>query len=574
MNLRLLRFLSAILFLSVLAGVIRAGPVDAQDARRKKKLIETGWDMPDTRRLRENLAQMEMRPFDGVVFEAVGRNDQGKSIKLSWAFLNQPWQRDWFQPCIDDLRACKFTRFTDNFVVFNANPGDVDWFDDEGWQQIVGHWRIAAWLARQSGCKGILFDPEPYSPPHAQFSYAAQPQHDRHTFEEYCVKARQRGREVMQAVAAEYPDITLFCYFMDSISTTATGQADPRRVLATQGYGLYPAFIDGWLDAAGASVTLVDGCESAYLYNSRQEYLEAAALIKGACQELVSPENRAKYRAQVQVGFGIYLDAYWNPKDSQWGRWYVDGLGGPRVDRLGANVQTALRVADEYVWVYGEKFRWWPTPNRSVREQSWPEALPGCEKALRFARDPIEYAREEIAQMENAKEAVNLARNADFGAAEVSVAGGRTEKWREGRPPAGWSAWQREDSQGSFTWDRTVGAAGKGSARAANVADGCFVQRHDVRPGQRYAIRAVRRLQGAGYAQIRVRWQTADGGWTAVARDKLIFCQGRPEQWSEMFGVVEVPKGVGKLVILLGVGGQRGAEDVAWYDDVGLYRLP
>ena len=22
----------------------------------------------------------------------------------------------------------------------------------------------------------------------------------------------------------------------------------------------------------------------------------------------------------------------------------------------------ALRVADEYVWVYGEKFRWWPTP--------------------------------------------------------------------------------------------------------------------------------------------------------------------------------------------------------------------
>jgi hypothetical protein len=375
------RFLRAVLLLVLLVACVSTGR--AEDARRSKKLIATGWDMPDTQRLRENLAEMEKRPFDGVVFEAVGRSDDGKPIKLAWAFLNQPWQQSWFQPCIDDLRACKFGRFTDNFVIFNANPGDVDWFDDEGWRQIVAHWRIASRLARQSGCKGILFDPEPYSGPHAQFSYAAQPQHDRHTFEQYCVKARQRGREVMQATAAEYPEITLFCYFMDSISAAATGRADPRGVLAKQGYGLYPAFIDGWLDAAPPTVSLVDGCESAYLYNSRQQYLEAAVLIKGACQELVSPENRAKYRAQVQAGFGVYLDAYWNPKDSEWGRWYVDGQGGPRVDRLRANVQAALQVADQYVWVYGEKFRWWPTPNRGVRQQSWPEALPGCDDALR-----------------------------------------------------------------------------------------------------------------------------------------------------------------------------------------------
>jgi hypothetical protein len=459
-------------------------------------------------------------------------------------------------------------------VRFNANPGNVDWFDEEGWQQIVEHWRIAAWLAKQSGCKGILFDPEPYTRPHAQFNYAAQPRRDRHSFDQYCEEARRRGRQVMQAVGGEYPEITLFCYFMDSVSATATGEADPRRVLATQGYGLYPAFIDGWLDAAGPTMTLVDGCESAYLYNSQQEYLEAVALMHGACQELVSPENRAKYRAQVQAGFGIYLDAYWNPKDSEWGRWYVDGLGGRRVDRLRANVQTALRLADEYVWVYGEKFRWWPTPNQGVRRQTWPEALPGCEKALLFARDPVEYARLEIAELRQTSSTVNLVRNGDFGSAEVTLDEGRKETWREGRPPAGWSAWQREDSQGSFTWDRATGAAGKGSARAANVSEGCFLQHRKVQPGQRYAIRAVRQLREEGSAQIRIRWQTAEGRWTAVSHDKLIFGDGRRDEWRELFGVVEVPEGAGKLVILLGVGGQRSAEDVAWYDDVELYLLP
>jgi len=39
-------------------------------------------------------------------------------------------------------------------------------------------------------------------------------------------------------------------------------------------------------------------------------------------------------------------------------------------------------------------------------------------------------------------------------------------------------------------------------------------------------------------------------------------------------GVAEVPEGVGKLVILLGMAGQPSAEDVAWFDDVTCVKLP
>ncbi len=599
----------------VLLLTAAAAAACAADARRPKKLIETGWDQPDTERLRASLAEMETRPFDGVVVNAVGRVDETRRCPLRTAFAGDKWQREWFQPCIADLKACKFTRFTDNFLVLGANPGNVDWFDDAGWASIVEHWQIAAWVARQGGLKGLLFDPEPYTQPHNQFGYAAQPGRDKHPFEAYAAKARERGRQVMKAVAGEFPDVVLFCYFMNVVAANATGHADPNRVLAAQGYGLLPAFVDGWLDAAPPTVTLVDGCEMAYLYNRVEQYLEAGLLIKGACQELVSAENRAKYRAQVQAGFGIYLDAYWNPPASPW---HIGGAGGSRVERLRANLRTALRVADEYVWVYGEQFRWWPTPNKRVKAESWPEALPGCDKALRFARDPLDYARAEMAALAKAGKLVNLARNGDFGSDKALTHEGAGIEWKEGRPPAGWATWQADKSKGTFTWDREADAgerpfpanrgvdqlrdlarggprgAAKGSARAAGVANGCFLQSCPVKQGEQYAVGAVRRLQGKGEAWLRVRWQTAEGKWAAEALDVLIHCEepragvhtlpeepragmhalpGGQDGWGEMLGVAEVPEGVGRLVLLLSVADQPTPDDAAWFDNVRVHRL-
>ena len=399
---------TAALLVLIMTAVWPPYRVHAQDYRRPKKLIATGWDHVDPQRFHDNLSEMQKRPFDGVVIRVAGKKPDGQTAPLNWAFLEATWDRSWFQESIDKLKTVRSQRLTDNFILLNANPGNVDWFDDEGWASIVDHCRIAAWVAKQGGAKGILFDPEPYAPPHATFHYAAQPRRKEHTFAEYYSQARKRGREMMRAITDEYSDVTMFCYFMNCVVVSTTGNADPRSALASSRYGLYPALIDGWLDVVPPTVNLVDGCESAYRYNSTAEYLESAVAIKGACQELVSPENRAKYRAQVQVSFGVYLDAYWNPNDSEWGAWYVDGLGGPRVERLRANTATALRVADEYVWIYGEKYRWWPTPNGRVRPESWPEALPDCDRVLAYVRDPVGYARSELAASGREGTSVNL----------------------------------------------------------------------------------------------------------------------------------------------------------------------
>jgi hypothetical protein len=358
---------------------------------------------------------------------------------------------------------------------------------------------------------------------------------------------------------------------MNSVCGHAISQADAQAILQRNGYGLLPAFVDGWLDGALPSMVFVDGCESAYRYNSPIEYLEAGNLIRNTCQALVSPANRAKYRAQVQASFGIYMDAYWNPPTSPW---YIDGLGGPRVERLRKNVKTALRVADEYVWVYGEKNRWWPTRNGSVNKETWDEALPGCEKALALSRDPVAWASAKMAEMKGKGSLVNLARNGGFSEEKCQNAHGGEDTWKEGHPPAGWSSWQDKSSRGNFLWDRETGLSAKGSAKSGSSKNGCFIQGCEVKPGEVYFVSAWECTQGSGSVHLRVRWQSPEGKWIHENLDSILV-PGRTadKSWYEMSDVVEVPDGAGKLLILLGVNDQVTAEDVAWFDDIQLYKL-
>lgn len=159
--------------------------------------------------------------------------------------------------------------------------------------------------------------------------------------------------------------------------------------------------------------------------------------IKNECQALVWPENRSQFRAQLQVSHGIYLDAYVNPPRSPW---HIDGLGGPRVDRLEQNVASALKAADEYVWVYGEQARWWPPPRAETKAtRTWPEVLPGIEFALLNAKDPVEAARRNLTDLQTRGGITNLLANGDFAAV------------KDGQPES-WSHWQ--DEKESHGWYR------------------------------------------------------------------------------------------------------------------------
>jgi hypothetical protein len=591
-----------VMTIGLISGLLTAGLAAwPQGTAPDKKLIAVGWDMPNAERLRANLDLMDATPLQGCSVRFAG---PGNKPAMWYAFGRDVWDQQAVAQILEDLKAVQPRQLRDRFLLLNANPGDVDWFDDAGWAAIVEHWRIAARVAREGGLKGLMFDPEAYRDPFRQFDWSAQAQADQHSFAAYCEKARQRGREVMAAVAAEYPEATVLALFLLSVNREAAERSDPTEALSGRPYGLLPSFVDGWLDAAPPTLNFVDGCENAYRFNSHLEYLAAANLIRNNCQRLVSPENRYKYRAQVQVGFGVYLDAYVNPPTSPW---YIDPGTQTPVRRLAENVASALEVADEYVWIYGEQASWWPSPHPVSDKIRWPQKLPGIEEVLRLAADPGGYA---VRLLSEPGERTNVVVNGDFTSEKVAAAGGpQPADWKQGTAPPGWSFWQTKVSTGHPTWDREVGHISPGAGALVGVKSGCLIQSFPVKPGERYVVGAWRRIQGEGTASVRLRWQTAEGKWHAESLDVFLNAAktsaaqqpegvqtpagaGQPGtaqqpagnresagnrvaggEWKLLAGVGVVPEGAGKLVVLLSADGQRTDKDVMWWDDITAYRV-
>ena len=181
-----------------------------------------------------------------------------------------------------------------------------------------------------------------------------------------------------------------------------------------------------------------------------------------------------------------------------------------------------------------------------------------------LARDPIDFARTEVTKMRASGQSANPARNGNFSSDKAASFEGKEVAYHQGGSPAGWDYWQTDKSKGTFTWDRQTGVPGgpPGAGRIAGVAEGCLIQVYRVQPGERYAVSAVQRTAGKGHGAINVRWQTADGTWIHQTEDVFVYPQSvagsSSAAWSSLFGTVEVPEGVGRLVVLLGVGTEHG----------------
>jgi len=344
-----------------------------------KYLIQSGWGLPNTHQLRENLALYESKPFDGIVFQpTVTRDGKPASFWFSIWTLERYDVRD-FQQAIEDMKATPFKRLKNNFMLTNVTPGNVDFFDD--FSSVVGNFRVAAMIAKQGGVKGIVFDPEPYEKWNP-WDYRSAKYRETKTFGEYQAQAFRRGREVMRAINSAFPDICLFLYFGSYMSGTPPGSGGTY-------YSLLSSFIDGMLDACTPETVIVDGYERTYSNRRPEEFAEGRRLVKEAA--LKWSRVKEKYRKHISAGFGIWMDNSW-PRIG----WHTDDFSknffAPA--EFAYSVHHGLRYSDRYVWIYTETANWWQEgrvpvayeealrlakkrsvpepPERSLPEYKWP----------------------------------------------------------------------------------------------------------------------------------------------------------------------------------------------------------
>jgi hypothetical protein len=380
--------------------------------------------------------------------------------------------------------------------------------------------------------------------------------------------------------------MVFFTLFMNSGTALGALGGDPRETMqANVRYALYPAFVNGWLDAVPPTVTIVDGFEMAYPHSDEAQYLKHVNAIRNTTLALVAPENRLKYRAQVQAGLAIYLDAYAGmPKVDAHGDVYTDPpLEGTLVQRLNHAVCSALEAADEYVWIYGEQYRWWPDATKPEETRYWPQILPGVDRVLRDARLPFtravlraekEFAVAERKAAARGRPLRNLLKNGDFNnGADAGI---------QQAPALRGSL----DAKQLFTdWTPAPDAKGRaqraiwgysGYGSAALRENGKITQEVKVQPRAFYKLRArARKTNQGGKAVLDWRWQPS-GSSTAGAETGVSDVEPGPidasDRWVLLSATLQAPADATSLIVELAGRGQRPG-DTVWFDDVELMKI-
>jgi len=363
-------------------------PADSVAQQRlRKKIVEYGWDVPYPDFVRDNIREMEKRPFDGIIF---------RTNEFNHAFDIRPWKQadpsagsgQALQAQLDTLAQIKWQKFGDNFLtLYAANKWNMDWFDDEHWKVIVKNMKLFSLAVRSGHCVGVCFDPEPYGTDPWVYPGLYKDK----SFGEVADQVRRRGRQFISALQEHMPNLRILSFFMLGLFRDVVDEPDPevrQQKLLRKRYILLPAFCNGMLEGAAPGTILIDGNESAYYYESPDEYYRGYHLIRQRAQSLVHEPLREKYNAQVQAGMALYIDQTLAKRTTETTSHFL--TPERQLKFFEHNVYYALTTTDQYVWCYSERMNWWLPREKVAKDRILPA---GVEEALISARQKYEQGK-------------------------------------------------------------------------------------------------------------------------------------------------------------------------------------
>ena len=532
-------------------------------APSRAKLIRLGFDTPEAWFVREHLAELERNtPFDGMAVHLPRLRVNGKPGVTygHLVFGKERFQASAFDAWLEDAKAIRSGKLTDNFVYVSVTGADYDFFAEEAWETVRHNFALVAGLVRQAGFKGVFFDVEHYNQGKPTlFQYlpgAGRP------FAEVEAQARRRGGELMRAITAECPDLVMLTVLGSfSISFPSLWSRNPQRFMENHQYGLTSAFFNGMFDALPPMARLYDGSEfTGYQAAGPEDFFRICRDFHVNSPRLAAPENLSKLQAQSGLAMGLYLDCYLNED----GFWVIRSDSMDRVSLLRRNVRLALESSRDYVWLYGEQCRWQPIELPPSTEAAmagkigggrlWEEAMPGVTAALEFARDPDAYVAR--AEAENRLEKVF---QATFDP--------------PGEPPrlTGVTTWQSGSSKGTIDVDVTGGWQATACARLTGVTFGSVLKSVPVKPGEAYFVRALAQTEGDAQATFTVSWQNADRQWTRRLDEvRMAFSEPLADGWFRASTTVIVPETAAAMYVSCGSASATG-QAVMRVDDLEIF---
>lgn len=326
-------------------SIVKGSTINPNSYRTaNKKLIQTSsslqWSF-----VKDNISSMESRnPYlDGVAASMNG------SFSRNFLMLSgdKLWTEDDVQ--LSTVSKIKWGRYTDNFVIlYFVDSLDLGFFNNNKWSTIIHNAGMVSKMVKAGRFKGIFMDDENYFKGSHGWQYNPD-WYPGYTFEQVKAKCRERGKEFMQALQSNVSDplvVLDFIWFGDHWNNYDMNNG--RQIL-------WLAFKDGMLEAARTGDVLVDGNECAYYYPETVMFTDIYNEFRlHKFTKYGAADLQDKYKAQVQIGHGIYPSLYYGR--FRWPHTYTDEEHDAWWKH---QLYNSLLTSDKYVWIWSERWDWW-----------------------------------------------------------------------------------------------------------------------------------------------------------------------------------------------------------------------
>jgi hypothetical protein len=287
--------------------------LSSTDASAAKKYIFSGWDLGDVtpQEILDNADKFGKSGCDGVTVSLGSvMPSAGGKVKRALHVAEMPRWRDEnigaMKPVLREFSKYRGLNHSFFRITLAPRKARIQWTDDAAWKLYADNVAFAAELAKEVGFQGVVADFEDYWRK-KQFRHNG----DDPAWGETKKLARSRAREVFSRVFAAYPEIVILTFQLLTTDVSYARMADPVAHMETK-RDLWPSFVNGILDVMPPSAKIVDGNES-FAYGAKASKLDFYRSVRDqiiGVLPLVDECNRVKYRSQLSVGFGLYLDSY------------------------------------------------------------------------------------------------------------------------------------------------------------------------------------------------------------------------------------------------------------------------
>lgn len=219
-----------------------------------------------------------------------------------------------------------------------------NWSDDKTWPGVLNNFRNIAELIKQSGTKGIALDTEPYNA--SLFNTKAE--RFKSTNRDILkAKVYQRGKEIMQALTAVFPDIEVV------ILPEGAFYGFNRD----QGYELWIDFFNGMASVKNKKGIVVAG-EATYSVTDRNSVNKIYKKINNTMIEHV--EDPVFWMERCSIALGMW----------PLGKSYSDKSARYSVAQFNEQFLQATALSPQYVWVYDHGTAWFQMKKEEIEKHT------------------------------------------------------------------------------------------------------------------------------------------------------------------------------------------------------------